>query len=136
MAKELNATCQICGKKYHMCRTCESHNGTWESWMQHTDTKDCFKIYTILYSHRLGEITDADAKNQLQKCDLSELETFKDNMKALIKSLLGLKNDSTKEEKVEVLKEADVEESEVTEATKIEKPMVKTKITNRTKKVL
>ena len=104
--------------------------------MQHTDTKDCFKIYTILYSHRLGEITDADAKNQLQKCDLSELETFKDGMKALIKSLLGLKNDSTKEEKVEVVKEADVEESEVTEATKIEKPMVKTKITNRTKKVL
>lgn len=103
MAKELNATCQICGKKYHMCRTCFSNKGTWKSWMQHTDTEKCFEIFTILYDLRLEQIKKEEAKERLNKCDLTGLNSFKENIKNTINEILG--NKTEKSEKVKAVKE-------------------------------
>lgn len=57
MAEYLNATCSICGKKYHLCSTCENIK-TFAPWRNITDTIDCYKIFLVL-----SEYTKTKNKN-------------------------------------------------------------------------
>lgn len=57
MNEYLNATCSICGKKYHISN---------------------------------GHTSDQEAKEQLQSCDLSQLDTFSPHIKAVIEKLLHI----------------------------------------------
>jgi len=105
MTKVPNATCKICGKKYHICKSCDENKyGSFETWKSYTDTPEHYQIFVMLRDFNLNLVTTKEVKAFLDKCDLSEIETFSPEIKDQIKAVLGTKETattaSTKEEKV------------------------------------
>ena len=96
MALENNATCSICGKPYRVCRTCEEIT-SFTPWRTVTDTLPHYMIYLVLFEYTKNK-DKAKAKEELEKCDLSELETFDNDIKNVINEILG-KNDVVEETK-------------------------------------
>lgn len=86
MSEELNATCSICGKRYHVCHTCKEIT-SFTPWRTITDTRDHYMIFLALSEYTKIK-NKAKAKNELSRCDLSELETFDNDVKRVIKEIL------------------------------------------------
>lgn len=87
MADYLNAKCSICGKLYHICNDC-ANTKSFTPWRAIADTLNCYKIFLILRDYTNGYTKKEEAKQLLKGCDLSELETFEDNIKISIKEIL------------------------------------------------
>lgn len=87
-----NATCIICGKEYHLCIACERTKSTWKHWKIIADNENCYKIYKIVNDYNFNKISKDEAKDLLKKCNLAELESFKDNVKNVIKEIMETKN--------------------------------------------
>ncbi len=89
MALELNAECDICGKKYHICNSC-SEVLSLKPWRTVTDTVDHYKIYLALSEYTKTRDKEK-AKNELQNCNLSGLENFNKNIREVIEEILSEK---------------------------------------------
>ena len=87
MAQELNATCDICGKKYHICSSCKEVK-SFTPWRTVTDTMQHYLIFLALSEYTKTKDKEK-AKEELSKCDLSELDTFNENIKAVIKEIMA-----------------------------------------------
>lgn len=90
MALENNAICSICGKPYRVCRTCQEIT-SFTPWRTITDTLPHYMIYLALYEYTKTK-NKIKAKEELEKCDLSEVESFDNDVKNVIMEILG-KND-------------------------------------------
>lgn len=90
MAEILNATCAICGTKYHMCNTCKNIE-SFQPWRTVTDTLPHYLIYLALSEYTRTGNKDK-AKEELEKCDLSELENFDKDIKRVIKEIFKKEN--------------------------------------------
>ena len=101
MAQELNATCDICGKKYHICSSCKEVK-SFTPWRTVTDTMQHYLIFLALSEYTKTKDKEK-AKEELSKCDLSELDTFNENIKSAIKEIMA------KEKNVETVSEENVE---------------------------
>lgn len=100
MSKEnLNATCSICGKKYHMCVTC-SEVKSFMPWRTIVDTVNCYKIFLILRDYTNKAKTKESAKADLEKCDLSGISIFIPEVKSTIEEIL---KEETKIKKIKTL---------------------------------
>ena len=88
MAEKINATCAICGKGYHLCMSCKDMISL-TPWKKHTDTSEHYKIYQIIHGYSTKVYTKAEAKNKLKKVDLSDFDTLRDNIKAVITDIMG-----------------------------------------------
>lgn len=91
MANKDNATCLICGKKYHLCITCERTRATWKPWKMIVDNENCYDIYQIINDYMFGKMSKDDAKAKLEKLNLSELNSFNDNVKTVINEIVDEK---------------------------------------------
>lgn len=87
MTEKNNATCAICGKGYHMCLSCKNVMST-SPWKKHTDTSEHYKVYQIIHGYSTGVYNKEEAKSKLQLVDLSDVDTFKDNIKNIIKDII------------------------------------------------
>ena len=87
MALKNNAICAICGKPYRVCNTCQNIK-SFTPWRTVTDTLPHYIIYLAVYNYNKTKNKDA-AKEALLKCDLSELETFDEDIKKTIKEIIG-----------------------------------------------
>ena len=105
MAQELNATCDICGKKYHICSSCKEVK-SFTPWRTVTDTMQHYLIFLALSEYTKTKDKEK-AKEELSKCDLSELDTFNENIKTAIKEIMA----EGKEKIVETVSEETVEEN-------------------------
>ena len=105
MAQELNATCDICGKKYHICSSCKEVK-SFTPWRTVTDTMQHYLIFLALSEYTKTKDKEK-AKEELSKCDLSELDTFNENIKIAIKEIMA----EGKEKIVETVSEEIVEEN-------------------------
>lgn len=94
MSEKLNATCDICGKKYHICNTCKDIT-SFTPWRTITDTIEHYKIFLILSEYTQDKDKNK-AREDLLSCDLSELESFNENIKKAIKEIMEEKNDKQK----------------------------------------
>ena len=103
MAQELNATCDICGKKYHICSSCKEVK-SFTPWRTVTDTMQHYIIFLALSEYTKTKDKEK-AKEELSKCDLSELDTFNENIKTAIKEIMA----DGKEKVVETVSEETVE---------------------------
>ena len=103
MAQELNATCDICGKKYHICSSCKEVK-SFTPWRTVTDTMQHYLIFLSLSEYTKTKDKEK-AKEELSKCDLSELDTFNENIKSAIKEIMA------EEKIVETVSEETVEEN-------------------------
>lgn len=114
MAKELNATCLICGKKYHVCEICDKNKDNWHSWRMIVDDISCYKLFTLLTAYSGGSKTKDEVKEFLETMDLSELETFAEIPKKQIKEILKSENkkennkDNNKENMISEAKEDNI----------------------------
>ena len=105
MSQELNATCDICGKKYHICSSCKEVK-SFTPWRTVTDTMQHYIIFLALSEYTKTKDKEK-AKEELSKCDLSELDTFNENIKSAIKEIMA----DGKEKVVETVSEETVEEN-------------------------
>ena len=105
MAQELNATCDICGKKYHICSSCKEVK-SFTPWRTVTDTMQHYLIFLALSEYTKTKDKEK-AKEELSKCDLSELDTFNENIKTAIKEIMA----DGKEKVVETVSEETVKEN-------------------------
>ena len=103
MAQELNATCDICGKKYHVCNSCKEVK-SFTPWRTVTDTMQHYIIFLALSEYTKTKDKEK-AKEELSKCDLSELDTFNENIKSVIKEIMA------EEKIVETVSKETVEEN-------------------------
>lgn len=101
MSENLNATCAICGTKYHVCNTCRNTK-SFTPWRTVTDTIDCYKIYTTIHDYSTGHIDQETAKKQLASEKMPD--TFQDYVKAAIYEINSV--DEPDVEKVEPAKKA------------------------------
>ena len=105
MSQELNATCDICGKKYHVCNSCKEVK-SFTPWRTVTDTMQHYLIFLALSEYTKTKDKEK-AKEELSKCDLSELDTFNENIKTAIKEIMA----EGKEKIVETISEETVGEN-------------------------
>ena len=82
MSLENNAICAICGKPYRVCHTCQNIK-TYTPWRTVTDTLPHYTIYLAIYEYNKTK-DKAKAKEELLKCDLSELDSFDKDVKKVI----------------------------------------------------
>lgn len=86
MSEILNATCKICGTKYHMCETCKDIK-TYRPWRTVTDVLPHYLIYLALANYTKTN-DKKEAREALLKCDLSGLDSFDADVKKVIKEIL------------------------------------------------
>lgn len=91
MAEKINASCSICGKGYYMCLSCKDLMAL-SPWKIHTDTSEHYKIYQIIHGYSTGVYNKEEAKSKLQMVDLSDLDSFREHIKVLIKDILNDEN--------------------------------------------
>ena len=101
MAQELNATCDICGKPYRVCNSCKEVK-SFTPWRTVTDTMQHYFIFLALSEYTKTKDKEK-AKEELSKYDLSELDTFNENIKSAIKEIMA------EEKNVETVSEETVE---------------------------
>ena len=87
MALENNAICSICGKPYHVCRTCQDVK-SFTPWRSVTDTMEHYKIYLIVADYTNNK-DKAKAKSELENCNLSDLEILVPSIKSVIKEIMA-----------------------------------------------
>lgn len=87
MAEYLNATCSICSKKYHLCKSCEDIE-SFSPWRTVTDTIDCYKIFLVLSEYTKTK-NKVQAKKELSTCNLKEKDTFAPHIKTAINEILA-----------------------------------------------
>lgn len=110
MAEKNNAVCSICGKPYGMCLSCKELMKL-KPWQAHTCSSEHYKVYQVIHGLSTKVYDKAEAKNKLQNVDLSDLETYRDNIKDIIKDIMSIED--VKVEVVEELETVDIQEEEI-----------------------
>ena len=100
MSEKYNATCAICGQPYKICRTCQEIK-SFTPWRTITDTLQHYSLFLVLSEYSKTK-DKTKAKDELSKCDLSEKELFKDNVKNMIDEIM-------KEDTIEIVEETSEE---------------------------
>lgn len=87
MSEKNNAECSICGSPYHVCVSCKDEISA-TPWKVHTDTSEHFKVYQILHGYSTGVYSKEEAKKRFDRVDLSDLNSFRPNIKSVVKNIL------------------------------------------------
>lgn len=83
----INAYCAICNEGYHICNTCKNEK-RFKPWRAVTDTIEHYKIYMAIHGYTITK-NKKQARAELQNCDLSGLESFKDEIKSVINGIMA-----------------------------------------------
>lgn len=113
MAEKNNATCSICGSGYYACFSCKEAMNL-HPWKLHCCSVDCYKAFQTVRGFSTGVYNKDEFRSKLKNLDLSNLENYREHIKALIK-------DALKED--ELVVEATLNEEKIT----VEKPIVSRK---------
>ncbi len=81
----INAHCSICGKGYYLCQSCKNEK-KFKPWRTVTDTIEHYKIYMAIHGYTVTKNKDI-AKAELQNCDLSDISSFKEEIKKVINEI-------------------------------------------------
>lgn len=97
-----NATCSICGKEYTVCQSCIEQK-TFKPWRTVTDTIEHYKIYLAIHGYTISK-DKKQAKQELENCDLSELDNFNSEIKFVIKEIMKDKKIEQSNENLSIVK--------------------------------
>lgn len=95
MSEQFNAICDICGKPYKICRSCQDIK-SFQAWRTVTDTLPHYTIYLALVEYARTKDKDK-ARHELSLCDLSERDKFNENIKVILDEIF---KEDIKEDKV------------------------------------
>lgn len=87
LTKQPNHKCVICGVDYYACNQCDVLNGV-GSWHKFCESQEHYKIYQVLQWYKASLISSAEAKEQLHKCDLENLNNFRVDVQHLIHGII------------------------------------------------
>lgn len=93
MAEKNNAYCSICGKPYHLCMSCTDKMKL-HPYKIHCCSADCYKVFQVVKGFSTNVYTKDEFRSKLKNIDLSNLENYREHIKAIIKD--ALKEDSVK----------------------------------------
>ncbi len=82
----INAYCAICNEGYYICNTCKNQN-VFKPWRTVTDTVEHYKIYLAIHGYTVTKNKEL-AKEELQKCNLTGLESFNPEIKSVINEIM------------------------------------------------
>lgn len=83
----INTHCSICNRGYTVCNACKNEK-KFKPWRTVTDTIEHYKIYMAIHGYTVTQNKEL-AKAELQNCDLSDMESFKDEIKSVIKEIMA-----------------------------------------------
>lgn len=129
MPEKNNAQCSICGSKYYACFSCKDKMKL-HPWKAFCCSADCYKVAQVVRGFSTGMYTKDEFKSRLKNVDLSNLDNYKEHIKALIKD--ALKEDEVIEVEVPVVEEVKTEE---VEEMVVEKPVYSRKRNYKVNKV-
>ena len=116
MAEEINATCAICGKGYHICLSCKDMMAA-TPWKKHTDTSEHYKIYQLIHGFSTGVYSKEEAKSKFEMVDLSDIDTLREDIKATINDIRNV--DVVEKPKFKKKKPADIYVAEDAQAEEV-----------------
>lgn len=82
----INAYCKICGQGYHVCNSCQNQK-IFKPWKSIVDSVEHYKIYMAIHSYTISKNKEL-AKEELQKCNLTGLESFNPEIKSVINEIM------------------------------------------------
>ena len=71
--------CIVCGVEYTYCNNCREHASR-PSWMALYHDENCRSIMNIATEYMAGNLTKAEAKSELDGCDLTNKKNFKESV--------------------------------------------------------
>lgn len=98
MAKKDLRTCCVCRQKFSFCPVCNSEDMNKPLWHFAYCGENCKSIYEITSAFEDGRMTDIEAKEKLEKLDLSRKEYFGESYKNSIASIMKAKAQVIKKE--------------------------------------
>lgn len=98
MAKKDLRTCCVCRQKFSFCPVCNSEDMNKPLWHFAYCDENCKNIYEITSAFEDGRMTDIEAKEKLEKLDLSRKEYFGESYKNSIASIMKAKAQVIKKE--------------------------------------
>lgn len=101
--KKHNSFCAICGKSYYYCNSCKDTAHLYPYKIL-TDTPEHYKVFMIIRGYSNGLYTKEETKEKLNNVDISDLETYKENIKDIIKDIIKVDN------KVEIVTKKELKE--------------------------
>ena len=99
---ENNATCSICDKGYHLCLSCKDSIKL-SPWKLHCCSVECYQIFQAVKGFSNGVYNKEEFRSKLKNIDLSNLENYREHIKALIKD--ALKEDKPVVKPIELVKQ-------------------------------
>lgn len=96
---KLNKTCFLCQQQYSYCYSCPTEL-QYQSWKNLFDTENCKEIFNILCRHGQSTITDEEAKELLEQYDLSQKDSFTDNVKKHIDQIFCASDKETSNKEI------------------------------------
>lgn len=87
----INAYCKICGKGYHMCLSCRDY-ARLHPWQKDTDNEEHYKVFQVLKGHTIGIYSDEEARERLDNIDLSDSDSYLDEIKSHIDRIVMATN--------------------------------------------
>ena len=82
--------CVVCGAEYTYCNNCREYASK-PSWMAIYHDGNCRNIMNIATEYMAGNISKADAKAELDKCDLTNKKNFKESVLKAIDEIYATK---------------------------------------------
>ena len=82
--------CIVCGVEYTYCNSCREHSSQ-PSWMAIYHDDNCRSIMNIATEYMAGNLTKADAKAELDKCDLTNKKNFKESVLRAVNEIYATK---------------------------------------------
>ena len=103
MAKTKARKCIVCGKEYEYCNSCRTHSGL-PAWMAIYHDENCRNIMNIATEYMAGNLNKAEAKMQLDSCDLKNKKDFKESVLNVVNEIYSTKK-NTKVEDIKATEE-------------------------------
>ena len=82
-----NRSCYLCGESYQYCPTC-SQDRTKPAWMAEFHSENCKNIFDICTRFNMKMFTKDEAKEAIEKCDLSNKLNFRPSVQNTLSNLL------------------------------------------------
>lgn len=106
MAEKNNATCSICGKGYHVCRSC-GDSIQLHPWKNHCCSASHYQVFQAVRGLSTGVYSKEEFESKLKNIDLSDLESYREHIKDIIINALK-KNETVVENPVDSTKTDEV----------------------------
>ena len=98
MSKRDIRTCVLCKQNYSYCPVCNPEDRLKPTWYFCYCSDNCHDIDSIASAYEDGRIIDTEAKEKLEKLDLSRKEYFGESYKNSIASIMKAKAQVIKKE--------------------------------------